>query len=689
MKSITGNLQYIKNVGPERAKLLHKLGLETINDLLYHFPRKYEDRSNLKKSYELIDGEIETISGTVVASQDIKPRKGLTITKIGIHDGTGLIYGVWFNQPYIKKQIKTGSKIIISGKVEKKFGAIQLMVNDFELDDGVQDSIHTARIVPYYPNTERLPQKVLRTIIKNVVDTYAASVEESLPNSLLHKYKLPGIVPALQNIHFPEKIELAVKARKRFAFEELLLLQLGIAILKQGTQKNVHGIKHEPNGALVSQFLQNLPFTLTQAQDKVLADIITDMESTKPMNRLIQGDVGSGKTIIAAIALLKTIDSGYQGAMMAPTEILAEQHYLSLREMFAALNIEIALLKGHMPKKEKKRLTDEIKSGQIRLAIGTHALIQDEVEFKSLGLAVTDEQHRFGVKQRALLQEKGYNSDVLVMTATPIPRTLALTVYGDLDISLVNELPPGRIPVQTHMIKNSERQRIYKFIRQQVNQGRQIYIVCPLVEESEKIDLEAASKMAEYLQEEIFPELKIALLHGRMKSDEKESIMHAFRQNEVQILVSTTVIEVGVNIPNASVMVIEDADRFGLAQLHQLRGRVGRGAHQSHCILVANPKTDEGRARMNIMVKTSDGFVIAEEDMKLRGPGDFFGTRQSGLPELKVADILRDIKILEVARKEAFAIIAADPELKAPENILLKEHLLEKFKGNWSYINIS
>lgn len=683
------NIQYIKNVGPQRAKLLNKLGVFITSDLLYHFPRRYEDRSNLKKAYQLVDGEVETIAGKVMGSQDIRPRKGLTITKVGIHDGTAMVYAVWFNQPYVKKQLPEGAELIVTGKVERKFGSVQIMVNDYEVDSQAGEAIHTARIVPVYPTTERLPQRVLRSVIKNVVDTFAERVEEFLPEFLLHKYRLPDIVSALKEIHFPESMDKAERARKRFAFEELFLLQLGVARIKNSFTQDVVGISHKPNGLLVREFLKILPFTLTKAQDKALSDIIMDMESDQPMNRLVQGDVGSGKTVVAAIALLKTIDSGFQGALMAPTEILAEQHYLGLQEILEPIGIKVALLTGSLSKKEKSALLSEIEDGSINLVVGTHALVQEVVVFHRLGLAVTDEQHRFGVKQRAVLQSKGTNPDVLVMTATPIPRTLALTVYGDLDISVIDELPPGRKPVKTTWVNAGQRKRVYNFIRQQVAEGRQVYLVCPLVEESEKLAVEAATQMAERLQTEVFPDLQIALLHGRMKSEEKERVMQGLRDKNVQILVSTTVIEVGVNIPNATVMVIEDADRFGLAQLHQLRGRVGRGEHQSHCILIANPKTDEGRARMDIMQKTGDGFVIAEEDLKLRGPGDFFGTRQSGLPDLKVADILHDIAILEAARKEAFAVIKNDPDLTKPEYQLLRQYLLEKFKGNWSYINIS
>lgn len=448
------------------------------------------------------------------------------------------------------------------------------------------------------------------------------------------------------------------------------------------------GVQHRPDGPLMQRFRQYLPFTLTPAQEKVIAQIFRDMESEKPMNRLLQGDVGSGKTVVAAAALVKTVDSGYQGAMMAPTEILAEQHYLTLQEFFWPLGIKVALLTGSLSRREKENYLRGLKSGEYDIAIGTHALIQDEVEFARLGLVVIDEQHRFGVHQRARLRNKGYNPDVLVMTATPIPRTLALTVYGDLDLSVIDQLPPGRKEVKTYWVTPAQRGKVYKFLRQQLEAGRQAYLVCPLIEESEKLEVEAATRKVKEV-EAVFGDFRVGLLHGRMKAEEKEEIMQRFRAGEVDILVATTVIEVGVNVPNATVMIIEDADRFGLAQLHQLRGRVGRGEHQSYCIMIADPKTDEGRARMQVMTATSNGFVIAEEDLKIRGPGELMGTRQSGLPDLKIADLIRDAGLLETAKKAAEELLERDPELSAPEHRLLREAVLEKFKDRWDYLHIS
>jgi ATP-dependent DNA helicase RecG len=571
--------------------------------------------------------------------------------------------------------------------VEKKYGGTQIIVSDYETVDS-DDPVHTGRIVPIYPATEGLPQRVLRNIMKNVIDENTGQMPDFLPPELIQKYGLLPLSEAVTGIHFPDNWETIAKARKRLVFEELFMLQLALAALKNGGKKEIKGIRHKPSGPLVRKFVTGLPYALTFSQQKVLDEIFCDMEKNTPMNRLVQGDVGSGKTVVAAAALAKSVESGCQGVLMAPTEILAEQHFLGLTELFQHHHIRVGLLTGSLTGKEKTAMLKAIREGAVDIVVGTHALIQDEVHFYRLGLAVTDEQHRFGVRQRARLQEKGYNPDVLVMTATPIPRTLALTLYGDLDISVINELPPGRRPVKTYWRTERSLPKVYDFIRQQVRQGRQSYIVCPLVEESEKIDVGAAVEMADSLCK-VFPELNIGLVHGRLRSDQKDEVMHRFRTGEIQVLVATTVIEVGLNVPNATIMVINDAERFGLAQLHQLRGRVGRGEHQSYCILVADPKTDESRSRMRIMEETSDGFVLAEEDLKLRGPGEFFGTRQSGLPELKIADILRDADIMEISRQEAFSLIAADPGLTRPEHGPLKQKLLEKFKNRWHFVNIS
>lgn len=681
-------LQYLKNVGPKRGRLLNKMGIFNALDLIYHIPRRYEDRTTLKPFHILEHGEVETVKGIIVGVQDVKPRRGLTITKAALRDEFGLGYAVWFNQPFVKKQLVLGRELIVSGKVDKKFGKVQITVSDYEVQDS-EDKTHVGRIVPVYPVTEGLPQRALRNIIKSLLENHLTDIKEVIPATIREAYGLMGIQEALESIHFPLEWDIIEKARQRIAFEELLILQLGLAAMKLAQDQDAKGIVHKSNGQLIKKFYESLPFSLTEAQIAVLKDIFADMEAAKPMNRLLQGDVGSGKTIVSAAALVKTVENGYQGILMAPTEILAEQHYQGLQELFGPLGIRVSLLTGSLSKKDKDTVLQDIRAGNTDVIIGTHAIIQDGVEFNNPGLVITDEQHRFGVKQRAKLQDKGVSPDVLVMTATPIPRTLSMTVYGDLDVSVIDQLPPGRSPVQTFWVREGNRDRIYEFVKQQVAEGRQAYFVCPLVEESEKLEVEAAVATYERLAKSIFPDLRIGLLHGRMKSIEKEETMEAFRLGEIDILVATTVIEVGVNVPNATVMIIEDAGRFGLAQLHQLRGRVGRGTHQSYCILIADPKTEDGKARMEIMRSSTDGFRIAEEDLKLRGPGDLFGTRQSGLPDLKIADIVKDIKLLEWARKSAFHILQRDPKLSFPEHLELKNLLLERFNNKYKFINIS
>ena len=679
-------LQFLKSVGPKRVRLLNNIGIQTVQDLLYHFPRRHEDRSILKKFHQLQDGEIETVKGTVLSCQDINPRKKLCITKVALHDGVSIGYAVWFNQPFIKKQLPQGTEMMVTGKNERKYGTVQISVMDFEIMDN-DDLVHIGRIVPVYPTTEGLPPRVLRSIIKIAVDELVPVQDEFLPRFLLNKYHLMNLQEALLKIHYPEKMDDVEEAKRRLIFEELFLLQLGVCLVKSSGLRE-QGIKHKKSGTLVREFLDNLPFRLTKAQLRVQQEIFEDMEDIKPMNRLVQGDVGSGKTVVATAALVKTVESGYQGALMAPTEILASQHFEGLQELLEPLGVKLALLIGGLNKGNKKQIIQDIKEGRIDIVVGTHAIIQDEVLFQKLGLTITDEQHRFGVKQRAKLKEKGYNSDVLVMTATPIPRTLALTVYGDLDISVIDELPAGRQTIKTYWVKTSLKDRVYSFIREQVSLGRQVYYVCPLVEESEKIDVSAAVELAEFLQTKIFTDLRVGLIHGRLKQDDKNTVMREYKNGQIDILVATTVVEVGVNVPNSTLMIIEDADRFGLAQLHQLRGRVGRGSSQSYCVLVADPSTEEGRSRLKIMQATSDGFAIAEEDLKIRGPGEFFGIKQSGIPDLKIADIIRDVLILQVARDEAQKLISDSPSLNKPEYTRLKERMLEKYRQSDNYFRI-
>lgn len=666
MRELQQDVQYLKGVGPNRARVLSHLEIKTIEDLLYYFPRSYQDRSKFKKIIDLISGEQETVLAEVIGKQEVKTRNRFTISKLVISDGFSLAYVVWFNQPYLLKNFRKGMQIMVFGKVERKMGEIQLLNAEIEVVGEKEEPL--GGIFPIYPSTNGFSQKIWRLIIRNALAMVRCSLKEFLPKKIKNKYKLMGIEAALENIHFPKNMEWMEAARKRLVFEELFLFQLGLALQRNSIKSEKKGISHQLKGELINKLMDCLPFQLTAAQSKVLEEIKKDLQDHRPMTRLVQGDVGAGKTIVATIALAYAIQGGYQGALMAPTEILAEQHFQSLSRLLAPLGIRVVLLIGGLTKKEKNKLIEQIKKGEIDLVIGTHALIQEEVSFANLGLAVTDEQHRFGVMQRVALQQKGANPDILVMTATPIPRTLALTLYGDLDVSVINQLPPGRKPIQTHWATFQSRSKVYSFARKQIEQGRQVYMVCPLVEESEKLSAKAATELASNLQNEIFPNLNIGLLHGKMKPKEKDQIMKQFREGLLDILVSTTVIEVGVDVPNATVMIIENSERFGLAQLHQLRGRVGRGNHQSYCILLADPKTEEGQKRMRIMVQTENGFRIAEEDLKIRGPGEFLGIKQHGFPNFRAADLLRDFKILQAARTEAFNLILADPSLQKEEH---------------------
>lgn len=678
-------VQDIKTVGPRRAAALQRLGIFTVKDLLYHFPRRYEDRTMLSPAGACAHGGTATVLGTVLAAQDLKPRRGLTITKLAVHDGFGIFYAVWFNQPFIKKTLSPGKKVYITGKVDKSYGAVQVTVEDYEVDDG-GDSLSAGRLVPVYPLTEQVNQRQLRIMVKSALEGLLNPAQEFLPKEIIRKYNMPQLEKAFPQAHFPGREKEAAVARKRFIFEELFLFQLVLAVRKRDISSSEKAHRYLPGGDLLRLYKENLPFQLTAGQLKAWEEISRDLDSPRPMHRLLQGDVGAGKTVVSAMTMIRAVESGLQGVLMAPTEILAEQHYLGMRRDLDAISVEVGLLTGGARKKERELLLERLAIGDLKLLVGTHALIQEDVNFQKLGLVIVDEQHRFGVRQRATLGRKGALPDTLVMTATPIPRTLALTLYGDLDISIIGELPPGRSPVKTYAALPGALHKAFSLIREQVNQGRQAYIVCPLVEESEKVDLKAAVDLAASLASNEFRDYNVGLLHGRMKSDEKEEIMSLFRRGEIKVLVSTTVIEVGVDIPNATVMLVMDAERFGLAQLHQLRGRVGRSGHQSYCILIATPKTEEGRARLKAMTRTSDGFALAEEDLRLRGPGEFHGTRQSGLPEFKIADLLRDWKALEAAREEAQAFVQKDPYFKSAEGRALLEEMHARFGGGLSFI---
>ena len=670
-------VQYCKGIGPKRAELLNKLGIATVEDALSYLPWRYEDRGNLKKIGRLTFGTYETVSGEVVSTEVVSTkRQRVKVFELLIRDESGMLIGSWFNQPFMKKTFKSGQKVILSGIVKAnpyKGGIPQIDNPDYEIMDydEADDLIHTGRTVPIYRTTAGLSVRYLRSMMKSILDSCGAAMLEPLPDHLIKKYSLMPATEALFEIHFPTKEkDIAVlnrgmsAAHRRLSFEELLSLELGLALRKRGVTVEKKGISFKSFGSLEAELRKKLSFKLTNAQERVIAEIKKDMTAAHPMNRLVQGDVGCGKTIVAMIASLVAIENDYQACIMAPTEILAEQHLKNIIAMAGPLGISVRRLTGSIKRKEKEALLAEIASGVAQIVIGTHALIEQNVKFHRLGLAIIDEQHRFGVMQRSTLTAKGYEPDVLVMTATPIPRTLALTVYGDLDVSVIDELPPGRSPIITRLYFESRRREAYQFIENEIKKGRQVYVVYPLVEETEKSDLKAATEMAAHLSKDIFPSWKVGLLHGRMKATEKEAVMAEFKSGETHILVSTTVIEVGVDVPNATVMVIEHPERFGLAQLHQLRGRVGRGGHQSYCILMG-PRmfAEDARERLNAFSRTSDGFKIAEEDLRLRGPGEFFGTRQSGLPDLHAANIIRDADLLDRARSEAFALTNQDPAL--------------------------
>lgn len=672
-------VQYAKGVGPAVSTRLNRLGINIIEDLLYHFPRRYEDRSHIKPIAETVEGSFETVSGTLGKVFEKRIRRGLTITRIPLFDGKDILYLVWFNQPYIKNSLKTGMKVIASGKVEKKYKEIQINAPEYETIGEDEDLLNTGRIVPIYPLTERLSQKYLRKIIRGSLERYAQFFSEDLPEELRMKYSLPGIAEALREIHFPDSFSLMERARRRLVFEEFLLLQLALAMMRKERERQVRVLHYSTGETILDEFAEKLPFRLTGAQIRVMGEILADTKKERPMNRLLQGDVGAGKTVVAAFAVLCAVRSGLQTAVMAPTEILAEQHFRNFSSLLSLHGIRVSLLTGNCPKKKKEETYLEIKRGEIDLLVGTHAIIQEGVEFLRLGLTVVDEQHKFGVMQRASLKEKGLSPDLLVMTATPIPRTLALTLYGDLDISVIDELPPGRRKIKSYWVSDSLSERVFQFVSRLAGEGKQAYIVCPLIEESDKIEAKAAVKEAERLRNEAFSGRQVGLLHGKMKSRDKESVMQSFRDGDLKILISTTVIEVGVDVSNASIMVVLNADRFGLAQLHQLRGRVGRGNEQAYCIFISDPTSEEGRLRMDAIVKNTDGFLLAEEDLRLRGPGEFYGTRQHGLPDLKIGDLIRDIRIMEDARAEAAKLLALDPCLEKAEARELMKKLGRKF----------
>lgn len=702
---IDSPLHEFPGIGPSTAQSFRKLGVRTLYELLYHFPHRYDDYTKQRPIVELTVGEVVTVVGTVSDVRTFSMRAGSGI-EVVVSDDSGAIKAVFYRQPWLAKQIPVGSRIVISGKVESYLGLRQMNTPDWQpfTED---ELVHAGRLVPVHPLTKGLIERSARTHIKAVVDFAASLVPDHLPTYICERAGLLPLGEALAQIHFPADQTQIERSRRRLAFDEFLLIQLGVL------QRKVHwqaekGYAIERDDTIHAAFVEQLPFKMTGAQQRVLDEIFRDMARPVPMARLLQGDVGSGKTVVAAATAVQAIANGFQAAIMAPTEILAEQHYRGLKALLGKVRvareahapvsgigpadaerlreiqrllgmtddeiddegIRVALLTGSLGTKDRRRVLEGIADGEIDLVVGTHALITESVRYQRLGAVIVDEQHRFGVEQRQRLKEKGFNPHMLVMTATPIPRTLTLTIYGDLDTSVLDELPPGRQEIKTRWVTSVERDKAYKHIRREVARGRQAFVICPLVEESEKVDLPSAEEMYAKLSGEIFPDLRVALIHGRMASREKDSVMVAFRAHQFDILVATAVIEVGIDVPNATTMIIEGADRFGLAQLHQFRGRVGRGMHQSFCILVSDRDNEVTRQRLQAMEETRDGFRLAEIDLQLRGPGEFFGTRQSGTPDLKVAQ-LADTRLLHAANLEAQKILADDPRLSKPEHALL------------------
>lgn len=694
-------VNFVKGVGPVVASKFEKLGVKTVRDLLYYFPHRHLDYSKLKKIAELKEGEDQTIIANVWQASEVKPG-GRRSTEAIVGDETGNMRVLWFNQPYIAKQLQTNTQIVLSGKVSLFNGRQQMISPEWEIVDG-HDLRHTGRLVPVYPLTQGLYPRQVRRLMKDFIDKWAGDVPEFLPEDIRKRNNLLDLPDAISQAHYPDSEELKDRARVRLAFDELFLLQLGVMSRKRRWQLSRPGTAFEIKKDILERFFASLPYTLTTAQRKVLDEIMVDLKKSTPMIRLLQGEVGSGKTVVATAALLIAVANGFQAAFMAPTEILAEQHFGTLCGLLRNLGQEegggnirsysgflpkpliAALLIGDMKQAGKRKIQQQIANGEIDIVIGTHALVQKDLEFKNLGFAVVDEQHRFGVEQRGALREKGFNPHMLVMTATPIPRTLALTLYGDLDLSVINELPPGRQTVKTKWLHPEQLESAYRFVRKQVAAGRQAFILCPLIEESESITAQAATAEYERLSQNVFPDLRVGLLHGKMSSAEKDAVMEEFRKGDLDILVSTPVIEVGIDVPNATVMLIESADRFGLSQLHQFRGRVGRGKEQSYCMLIADNPSEVGRQRLDVIEKTQDGFKLAEEDLKMRGPGEFFGTRQSGLPDLRMARI-SDIAILEMARNEAIRFFQTDPDMKKGEHKRLVQEMGRVWSdaGEWS-----
>lgn len=680
---LDGGVQFVKGVGPRLAEVFQKVGVTTVRDLITYFPRRYEDRSAIPNIGTLNPGTWVTVRGRLIDIDSRPSRGGMVILRATISDRTGSVTLVWFNQPWVRKALtKFEGEILAYGQVKAANWGVEMHAPEWELIEPGEDSEQFGRIIPVYPLTEGLWQKHVRRVVQGALETYLPNFQDPLTPAILKRQMLRPLRWSLRQIHQPESEEFRLQARARLVFEDLFYPQLAMQMKRLESHEEL-GIAFDIPSDISTEIKAMLPFELTGAQKRVIKEVFNDMQRPHPMNRLIQGDVGSGKTAVAASAMLAAVRCGYQAAMMAPTEILAEQHFYNLHHLFDPMGVKAALVVGKQTSKQRKAALALAASGEAQVLVGTHALIQEGVEFQRLGLAIIDEQHRFGVMQRlALRQKSDLNPDVLVMTATPIPRTLTMAFYGHLDVSVIDELPPGRKAVKTYWKLPHERAQVYEGVRKVVSEGRQAYFVCPMIEQSEKMQTQAAQDLYYRLSNQEFKDLRVGLLHGQLKSAEKEQIMDAFRAHELDILVSTVVIEVGVDVPNSTTMVIEDANRFGLAQLHQLRGRVGRGSDQSYCVLIADAKTEEARARIETMVATSDGFKIAEEDLRLRGPGEVMGTKQSGNLDFKIADLAQDTNVLEVARDCAIWLLESDPHLAQPDHAAIlarvREHPVEK-----------
>ena len=691
--SLGDDVTRLRGVSSQNLSKLKRLGVGKVGDLLYLFPHRHNDFANVRNVSQLEPGQEQTVIVTVWEASETRagPRRRSTQAVLG--DDTGNVRAIWFNQPWMARNLRSGAQVVISGKVSVFRGQIVFESPEYELLQGQEELVHTGRLVPVYPSTEGLPQRTLRRLVKLALDACISQVAEFMPEDLRHRSGLVGLQNAIGQAHYPDSLSDWKAARRRLAFDELLLLQLAVLQRKREWQEEGQGIPIDVDPAPLNAFLDSLPFSLTAAQSRVLHEILEDLKVDTPMNRLLQGDVGSGKTVVAAAALLVATFKGYQGALMVPTEILAEQHFITMSRLLSGISeglreehlisvrldpltrpITIGLLLGSLSKRAKDDVRQSVAEGDVDILIGTQALIQAGVEIPKLALVVVDEQHRFGVMQRASLREKGHRPHLLAMSATPIPRSLALTLYGDLDMSIIDEMPPGRHEIRNRWVDPDKREAAYNFVRKEVQEGRQAFIVCPLVEESEAIQSRAAIEEYERLSSQVFSDLRLGLLHGRMALREKQQVMEQFQLGELDILVSTPVVELGIDVANATVMLIDGADRFGLSQLHQFRGRVGRGPHQSYCLLLADSPGEEARERLRTVERVHDGFQLAEEDLRLRGPGDFMGTRQSGLPTLRVARIT-DQDILSLARREAARLLESDPHLSKAENAALGEHM--------------